>query len=108
MTRQKRKVRARGAGQSGSASRRKWSRSPYCGVCCRTSSDALYDSVAMRAFAGIYLAVENVPVAITPLKFRCLLVGHDLTREFCEHGLKEGTLVDATIIALATQSRGHE
>ncbi|TWC59544.1 MULTISPECIES: IS5 family transposase [Burkholderia] len=70
--------------------------------------DALYDSIAMRAFAGIDLAVENVPDATTLLKFRRLLLEHDLTRKLfdeigislCERGLmmKEGTLVDATII----------
>ncbi|ONQ00695.1 IS5 family transposase, partial [Burkholderia cenocepacia] len=32
--------------------------------------DALYDSIAMRAFAGIDLARENVPDATTLLKFR--------------------------------------
>ncbi|MBB5448148.1 hypothetical protein HDG38_006795 [Paraburkholderia sp. WSM4177] len=31
--------------------------------------DALYDSIAMRAFAGIDLAVEDVPDATTSLKF---------------------------------------
>ncbi len=70
--------------------------------------DALYDSIAMRAFAGIDLTVENVPDATTLLKFRRLLLEHDLTRKLfdeigislCERGLmmKEGTLVDATII----------
>jgi len=72
-----------------------------------TSSGA-YDSIAMRAFAGIDLAVENVPDATTLLKFRRLLIEHELTRKLfdaigislCEHGLmmKEGTLVDATIV----------
>ncbi|ANH35509.1 transposase TIS1021 (plasmid) [Ralstonia solanacearum] len=70
--------------------------------------DALYDSMAMRAFAGIDLAVENVPDATTLLKFRRLLVEHDLTGKLfdeigimlCERGLmmREGTIVDATII----------
>jgi IS5 family transposase len=70
--------------------------------------DALYDSIAMRAFAGIDLAVENAPDATTLLKFRRLLVERELTRELFdeigislgERGLmmKEGTLVDATII----------
>jgi hypothetical protein len=69
--------------------------------------DALYDSIAMRAFAGIDMARENVPDATTLLKFRRLLVAHELTRklfdeigiELCERGLimKQGTLVDATI-----------
>jgi IS5 family transposase len=64
--------------------------------------------MAMRAFAGIDLAVEAVPDATTLLKFRRLLVEHELTRKLfdeigimlCERGLmmKEGTIVDATII----------
>jgi transposase-like protein DUF772 len=41
--------------------------------------DALYDSIALRAFAGIDPAVEDVPDATTLLKFRRLLVGHELT-----------------------------
>ena len=36
--------------------------------------DALYDSIALRGFAGIDLAVENVPDATTPLKVRRLLM----------------------------------
>ena len=43
--------------------------------------DALYDSIALRAFAGIDLAVENVPDATTLLKFRRLLIEHELTRK---------------------------
>ncbi|KVD73085.1 IS5 family transposase [Burkholderia ubonensis] len=70
--------------------------------------DTLYNSMAMRAFAGIDLAVEDVPDVTALLKFRRLLVEHDLTRKLfdeigislCERGLlmKEGVLVDATII----------
>jgi len=80
--------------------------------------DALYDSIAMRAFAGIDLAVENVPDATTLLKFRRLLLEHDLTcRLFdeigislCERGLmmKEGTLVDATIIEAPPSTENAE
>jgi len=65
-------------------------------------------TIALRAFAGIDLAVENAPDATTLLKFRRLLIAHELTRKLfdeigislCERGLmmKEGTLVDATII----------
>jgi transposase, IS5 family len=71
--------------------------------------DALYDSQALRNFAGIDLSVESVPDATTLLGFRHLLEAHDLTqgllREVTAHLgerellLKEGTLVDATIIA---------
>ncbi|TDY16799.1 IS4 family transposase [Paraburkholderia sp. BL6665CI2N2] len=80
--------------------------------------DALYDSMAMRAFAGIDLAVENAPDATTLLKFRRLLVEHELTRKLfdeigislCERGLmmKEGTLVDATIIETPPSTKNAE
>jgi IS5 family transposase len=80
--------------------------------------DALYDSIAMRAFVGINLAVENVPDATTLLKFRRLLLKHDLTRRLfdvigislCERGLmmKEGTLVDATIIEAPSSTKNAE
>src|SRR6188768_3025285 len=43
--------------------------------------DALYDSQAMRTFAGIDLSVEAVPDATTLLKFRHLLEAHDLTQQ---------------------------
>src|ERR1700753_2559061 len=43
--------------------------------------DALYDSQAMREFAGIDLSVEAVPDATTLLKFRHLLEAHDLTQQ---------------------------
>ncbi len=43
--------------------------------------DALYDSIALRRFAGIDLAVENVPDATTLLKLGRLLIEHDLTRK---------------------------
>lgn len=77
--------------------------------------DALYDSIAMRAFAGIDLAVEDMPDATTLLKFRRLLLEHDLTRKLfdeigislCERELmmKEGTLVDATIIEASPSTK---
>jgi len=77
--------------------------------------DALYDSQAMRTFAGIDLSVEAVPDATTLLKFRHLLEAHDLTRRiFAEVGtllserkllMKEGTIVDATIIAAPSSTK---
>src|SRR5204862_3583891 len=42
--------------------------------------DAIYDSQALRTFAGIDLSVEAVPDATTLLKFRHLLEAHDLTQ----------------------------
>ncbi|QTO20721.1 IS5 family transposase [Burkholderia seminalis] len=80
--------------------------------------DALYDSIAMRAFAGIALAREDMPDATTLLKLRRLLVEHELTRklfdeigiELCERGLmmKEGTLVDATIFEAPPSTKNAE
>lgn len=77
--------------------------------------DALYDSQAMRTFAGIDLSVESVPDATTLLKFRHLLEAHDLTRRiFQEVGallnerkllMKEGTIIDATIIAAPSSTK---
>jgi IS5 family transposase len=77
-----------------------------------------YDSIAMRAFAGIDLAVENVSDATMLLKFRRLLLEHDLTRKLfdeigislCERGLmmKEGTPVDAAIIEAPPSTKNAE
>src|SRR5476651_1585705 len=77
--------------------------------------DALYDSQALRSFAGIDLSVEAVPDATTLLKFRHLLEAHDLTRQiFAEVGallserkflMREGTIVDATIIAAPSSTK---
>jgi len=71
--------------------------------------DALYDSQALRGFAGIELGREPVPDATTVLQFRHWLERHDLTRALFdevgmmleERGLlmRQGTIVDATIIA---------
>ena len=77
--------------------------------------DALYDSQALRTFIGIDLSVEAVPDATTLLKFRHLLEAHDLTPQIfgavsallSEHKLlmKEGTIVDATIIAAPSSTK---
>lgn len=90
----------------------------WYGLSDEALEDALYDSIAMRTFAGIDLAVEAVPDATTLLKFRRLLVAHDLTRKLfdeigimlCERGLlmKEGTIVDATIIAAPPSTKNAE
>jgi transposase, IS5 family len=79
--------------------------------------DALYDSQALRNFAGIDLSAEAVPDATTLLKFRRLLERHDLTRgllaEVNAHlserhlFMKEGTLIDATIIAAPPSTKNQ-
>ena len=73
--------------------------------------DAIHDSRAMRAFIG----GDIVPDATTLLGFRHLLEEHDLTRQLfaeintllAERGafLREGTIVDATIIAAAPSTK---
>ena len=77
--------------------------------------DAIYDSQAMRDFVGIDLAIESVPDATTLLRFRHLLEKHALTQRIfaeinahlAEKGLfmREGTIVDATIVAAAPPPR---
>jgi len=68
--------------------------------------EALYDSAAMRAFAGIDLAAEPAPDETTMCKFRHLLEREGLgTKLFQEVGrylqargmkVSSGTIVDAT------------
>lgn len=77
--------------------------------------DALYDSQALRAFAGIDLAVDAVPDATTLLGFRHLLERQGLTKRLLEEVstllaergvlLREGTMVDATIIAAPSSTK---
>ncbi len=69
----------------------------------------------MRDFIGIDLATESVPDATTLLRFRHLLEKHALTQRIfeeinahlAEQGLfmREGTIVDATIVASTASSR---
>jgi IS5 family transposase len=71
--------------------------------------DALYDSQALRTFAGLDLSVESVPDATTLLGFRHLLEEHALGPKILQGVnahlserqllMREGTIVDATIIA---------
>jgi IS5 family transposase len=79
--------------------------------------DAIYDSQAMRTFAGIDLSVEGVPDATTLLNFRHLMEKHGLTKSiFDEVGamleekkllMREGTIVDATIIAAPSSTKNR-
>src|SRR5260370_42661321 len=52
----------------------------WYGLADEALGDALYDSQALRNFAGIDLAVESVPDATTLLKFRHWRGQRDLTR----------------------------
>ena len=72
------------------------------------AEEMLYDSEAMRRFAGIELGDDRIPDETTILNFRHLLERHGLTEAIfaevnaylAEKGmtLRSGTLVDATII----------
>ena len=80
--------------------------------------DAIYDSQAIRSFVGIDLSRESAPDATTLLKFRRLLETHELTERIFNaintllavKGLllKEGTVVDATIIAAPASTKNRE
>ena len=72
------------------------------------AEETLYDSEAMRRFAGIELGDDRIPDETTILNFRHLLERHDLMEaifadvnaHLADKGitLRSGTLVDATII----------
>jgi IS5 family transposase len=80
--------------------------------------DALYDSQALQRFARIDLSAEGVPDATTLLKFRRLLETHDLCQSLfaainadltaCGLLLREGTLVDATLIAAPPSTKNAQ
>jgi IS5 family transposase len=89
----------------------------WYGLADEALEDALYDSQALRGFAGIDLAVASVPDATTVMNFRHWLEGHDLTRALFEEvgamleerGLlmRQGTIVDATIIAAPPSTKNQ-
>ena len=82
------------------------------------AEEALIDSEAMRRFAGIRLGEDAVPDESTILQFRRLLERHHLTEAIFEavkahltrHGLllKEGTLVDATLIHAPSSTKNRD
>ena len=82
------------------------------------TEDALYDSQAIRRFVGIDLSREAIPDATTLLKFRRLLETHQLTERIfaainvhlAAKGLmlREGTVVDATIIAAPSSTKNQD
>lgn len=80
--------------------------------------DALYDSESMRRFAGIDFGEDMIPDETTILNFRHLLEKHKLTEKIFEktrlylkdRGLlvREGTIVDATIIDAPCSTKNRE
>ncbi len=82
------------------------------------SEDAVYDNQAIRRSVGIDLNRETAPDATTPLKFRHLLEEHHLTESILnainahpadrELFLREGAIVDATLIAAPSSTKNKE
>jgi IS5 family transposase len=80
--------------------------------------DALYDIESMRRFAEIDLEVDVIPDETTILNFRHLLEKHNLTKEIFENTkrylmergllLREGTIVDVTIINAPSSTKNQE
>ena len=90
----------------------------WYGLADEAVEDALYDSQALRGFAGIALNRDPVPDATTVLHFRHWLERHDLTKGLFdevsamleERGLlmRQGTIVDATIIAAPPSTKNKQ
>jgi IS5 family transposase len=95
----------------------------WYGLADEALEDALYDSQALRGFAGIELNRDPVPDATTLLHFRHWLEQHDLTRVLFdevgtvleERGLlmRQGTIpafarTDATIIAAPPSTKNKQ
>ena len=80
--------------------------------------DALYDSESLRRFADIDLAIDEIPDETTILHFRHLLEKYELTKKIFEKTkryladngllLREGTIVDATIINAPSSTKNQE
>jgi IS5 family transposase len=90
----------------------------WYGLADEALEDALYDSQALRSFAGIELNRDPVPDATTVLHFRHWLEAHKLTEALfaevnallAERGLllRQGTIVDATIIAAPSSTKNKQ
>lgn len=82
------------------------------------AEEAIYDRNSFQKFLGLDLISDGVPDETTILNFRHLLEEHDLAKEIfkeigqylLERGLmmKEGTIVDATLIASAKSTKNEE
>lgn len=90
----------------------------WYGLSDEALEDAVSDSAAIRHFVGIDLGHEEAPDATTVLKFRRRLEEHKLTAvlfeeinaHLRERGLmmREGTMVDATIINAPTSTKNRD
>src|SRR3954463_12483788 len=90
----------------------------WYGLADGAMEDALYDSQALRGFAGIDLTVAAVPEETTILNFRHWLGQHELRQALfaevsgmLEEGgllMRQGTIVDATIIAAPPSTKNKQ
>jgi IS5 family transposase len=79
------------------------------------AEDAIYDSESMRRFVGVELGDDTIPDESTILRFRHLIEEHGLAEKiFAEIAglleekrllLKQGTIVDATIISAPSSTK---
>jgi len=82
------------------------------------AEEAIYDRASFQKFLDIDLLADTVPDETTILNFRHLLEKHELQKKFfavvnqmlAEKGLimKEGTIVDATIIAAPSSTKNKD
>lgn len=82
------------------------------------AEEALYDSEAMRRFAGVSLLDQSIPDETTILNFRHLLESHGLQDELFKtinryleaEGLllRQGTVVDATLIHAPSSTKNRD
>jgi IS5 family transposase len=80
--------------------------------------EALYDMESLRRFAGIELGEQEIPDETTILNFRRLLEKHQLTEKLWAEVngylsekkllLKQGTIVDATLIAAPSSTKNKD
>jgi len=90
----------------------------WYGLADEALEDTIYDSQAMRLFAGIDLGGQGVPDATTVLKFRHLLEKQELPQKLLaevnsqlagqKRFIREGTIVDATIIAAPSSTKNAQ
>ena len=90
----------------------------WYGLSDPTMEDSLYDSESMRRFAGIDIEVDDIPDETTILNFRHLLEKYNLTKKIFEKTqqyltekgllLREGTIVDATIINAPSSTKNKD
>lgn len=90
----------------------------WYGLADEALEDEIYESRAMIGFLGLDTSRENVPDATTLLHFRHLLERHGLQEQVLEEVsqwlaekqliMKEGTLVDATIIAAPSSTKNQQ